>query len=128
MREFLAVDAGGTSSRAVVIDSEGRCRGYGRAAGGNPTAIGVDAAAASVAAAIAQALTAAGPDAATEGILLAHAGGAGLPFPEAVLQRLEPLGIPAPIIPAGDLLAIFASGTPAGDGAALIAGTGAIGG
>ena len=32
---LLAIDAGGTSTRAVVLDSSGRAYGYGRATGGN---------------------------------------------------------------------------------------------
>ena len=38
---FLAVDAGGTSTRAVVVDRAGHVLGYGRAAGGNPTSAGI---------------------------------------------------------------------------------------
>lgn len=38
---FLALDAGGTSSRAVVLDAAGRAHGYGRAGCGNPTAAGI---------------------------------------------------------------------------------------
>jgi N-acetylglucosamine kinase-like BadF-type ATPase len=128
MREFLAVDAGGTSSRAAVVDETGRCLGYGRAAGGNPTSVGLDGASAGVADAIAQALGPAGPGATTEPILLANAGGGGEPFQAAILQRLQPLGVAGPFVPVGDLLALFCSGTPELDGAALIAGTGAIGG
>lgn len=128
MREFLAVDAGGTSSRAVVVEETGRCLGYGRATGGNPTSVGLEGASAAVADAIAQALTTAGGGAAAEPILLANAGGGGEPFPAAILQRLQPLGVRGPVRPVGDLLALFCSGTPELDGAALIAGTGAIGG
>ncbi len=128
MREFLAVDAGGTSSRAVVVDETGRRLGSGRAAGGNPTSVGLEGASAAVADAIAQALSTAGPGAAAEPILLANAGGGGEPFQAAILQRLQPMGVRGPILPVGDLLALFCSGTPERDGAALIAGTGAIGG
>ncbi|MGN6744359.1 MAG: BadF/BadG/BcrA/BcrD ATPase family protein, partial [Amnibacterium sp.] len=127
MHEFLAVDAGGTSTRAVLVDEEGSVLGYGRASGGNPTSIGVDGASAAVAAAIGEALAAAGPRRSVERILLAHAGG-GIGFHDRVLERLAPLGLAAPITPAGDLLALFCSGTPELAGAALIAGTGAIGG
>ena len=128
MREFLAVDAGGTSSRAVVVDETGRCLGSGRAAGGNPTSVGLEGASEAVADAIAQALTSAGPGATAQPILLANAGGGGEPFQAAILQRLRPLGVAGPFLPVGDLLALFCSGTPELDGAALIAGTGAIGG
>lgn len=129
MREFLAVDAGGTSSRAVVIDVEGRCRGYGRGASGNPTSAGVQAAAASVAAAAGQALAARRADAtAVESMLLAHAGATGAAYRDAVAHRLAPLGFRGSVATVGDLAALFASGTEQTDGVALIAGTGAIGG
>jgi N-acetylglucosamine kinase-like BadF-type ATPase len=128
MREFLAIDAGGTSTRAVLIDEEGRCHGYGRAPGGNPTSSGPQRAVTSVLAAIGQALagtTAGGRS--IEVVLLAHAGG----HPEyrpGIERGLQDLGTPGPVVPAGDLLALFASGTHETAGAALIAGTGAIGG
>lgn len=128
MREFLAVDAGGTSTRAVLIDSEGAARGFGRAASGNPTSAEPETAIASVASAIEQALATGRADpAAVEVVLVAHAGGHPTYVP-GIQQRLQALGVTAPIVTAGDLLAIFASGTHATDGAALIAGTGAIGG
>ncbi len=37
---LLAVDAGGTSTRALVLDESGRAYGYGRAGSGNPTSAG----------------------------------------------------------------------------------------
>lgn len=125
----LAVDAGGTSTRAVLVEAEGRCRGYGRAAGGNPTARGARNAADSVAAAAAQALAAPGVDpAAVEVVLVAHAGGGSAEYYGGVRERLAGLGVRASLSTAGDLTAVFASGTHELDGAALIAGTGAIGG
>lgn len=128
MREFLAVDAGGTATRAVAVDSGGRCLGYGRAAGGNPTSHGADRAVASVVAAIEQALAPRGVGAATiELVMVAHAGGHATYLP-GIERELAALGLHAPIRSAGDLLALFTSGTHETEGAALIAGTGAIGG
>lgn len=125
----LAVDAGGTSTRAVVVDAEGRCRGYGRAGGGNPTSCGARNAAVAVAAAAEQALAPSGVDpAAIEVVLIAHAGGGSAEYSDGVRQGLNALGVRAPLSVAGDLTAVFASGTHERDGAALIAGTGAIGG
>lgn len=124
MREFLAVDAGGTSTRAVLVDADGRCRGFGRSSGGNPTSAGVAAAIDAVTAAIA----ATRPSSAVEVVLLAHAGSSGERFHERVGERVEPLGVRAPVVGAGDVSALFASGTPRLDGVALIAGTGSIGG
>ena len=51
MHNLLAVDAGGTSSRAVILDRHGRCLGYGRAGGGNPISSGPTLAGVEVAAA-----------------------------------------------------------------------------
>ena len=48
---FLAVDAGGTSTRAVAVDAAGEVLGYGRAGGGNPTVGGIAAAVAAIGAA-----------------------------------------------------------------------------
>lgn len=126
--EHLAVDAGGTSTRAVLVDSAGRCRGAGRASGGNPTSVGPAAAIDAVASAIGQALEGSQADpAAVEVVLIAHAGGHD-EFQPGVERRLAALGVTAPVVRAGDLLALFASGTHEVEGAALIAGTGAIGG
>src|SRR3954452_9178542 len=128
MSEFLAVDAGGTSTRAVAVDSSGRCLGYARAAGGNPTSHGADRAVTSVVAAIEQALALSGVDpAAVELVMVAHAGGHAT-YVEGIERGLAALGMPAPVRTAGDLLALFTSGTHETEGAALIAGTGAIGG
>ena len=56
MLMFLAIDAGGTSTRAVLVDSAGRCLGYGRAGGGNPTSAGIANAVAAVGEAAEQAV------------------------------------------------------------------------
>lgn len=128
MSDVLAVDAGGTSTRAVVVDADGRCLGYGRAAGGNPTSAGAAAAIASVGAAIEQALAApAVVPASVTTVLVANAGGHP-DFVPGIERRVAALGVPAPVVRVGDLLALFASGTHETEGAALIAGTGAIGG
>ena len=50
---LVAVDAGGTSTRAVVLDPTGHCLGYAVAGSGNPIAVGSEAAAASVAESVA---------------------------------------------------------------------------
>ncbi|WP_375387993.1 N-acetylglucosamine kinase [uncultured Amnibacterium sp.] len=128
MREFVAVDAGGTSTRAVVVDEEGRCRGYGRSTSGNPTSAGAGPAAAAVGAAIEQALAAAAVDpTGVEAVLVAHAGGHA-DYEAGIAQRLSRLGVGGVLARVGDLAALFASGTHEQDGAAMLAGTGAIGG
>ncbi len=65
MSLILAVDAGGTSTRAVVVDPSGRALGYGRGGGGHPLSSGPAGAAQSVGTAVRDALAQARTDAAT---------------------------------------------------------------
>ena len=58
----IAVDVGGTSTRAVIVEADGRCVGYGTAGRGNPTASGAEPAAAAIVAAITAALDRSGVD------------------------------------------------------------------
>jgi N-acetylglucosamine kinase-like BadF-type ATPase len=123
---FLAVDAGGTSTRAVVLDSSGRAFGYGRAAGGNPTAGGIAGAVAAIGEAARRAgsgLTAAEHQFATATV--AMAGEQSPVFAERLTERLEALGWPRVHLQ-HDLLGIFGSGTHEAEGYALVAGTGSV--
>ena len=110
-RVFLVIDAGGTSTRAVIVDSSGRCLGYGRAGGGNPTSAGITSAVAAVGLASEQAR--AGSDI-TGGpphlVVIALAGENTAAFREQVSARLAPLGF-GPVIVEPDLLGMFHSGT-----------------
>ena len=122
---FLAVDAGGTSTRAVVVDASGRAYGYGRAGGGNPTAVGIGQAVTGIGSAAEQAVAAlTGPGRPTLA-LIAMAGEKTQSFREHVVSRLAALGI-REVVLGPDLLGIFHSGTAALDGYALIAGTGTV--
>lgn len=135
MQRILAIDAGGTSTRAVVADLDGECRGFGLGAGGNPISSGVEGALESVAAATMSALrqdhaTAArsgtGASGPFECILIAMAGkSGGLPAAR-ISERLAGLGVHGRLELESDLLAMFCSGTAAADGYALVAGTGAV--
>jgi glucosamine kinase len=122
---FLAVDAGGTSTRAVLIDTLGRAYGYGRAGGGNPTASGIRSAAEAIGDAAERAMR----DLTSPGqptlALIAMAGEKTDAFREQVVGRLTALGL-SEVVLDNDLLAIFHSGTAARDGYALISGTGAV--
>jgi len=123
---LVGVDAGGTSTRSVVVDHSGRCRGLGRAGSGNPTAVGVEAASAAVTASVGDALAAAGlAGDRVDAVLLAMAGAATTSPLDAVRRGLAGLGVDAPVTVEGDLLALYFSGTPRHDGYALVAGTGA---
>ncbi|NNG40477.1 hypothetical protein HJ588_14505 [Flexivirga sp. ID2601S] len=121
---FLTIDAGGTSTRAVVHDSDGRSFGYGVAGSGNPTAVGANAVADAMYSAADEALSQAGAEPVQVGFALAAMAGSRTAAP-GVEGGLARLGVTAELTIAGDLEAIFASGTHQLDGAALVSGTGA---
>ena len=125
MQNFLAVDAGGTSTRAVLLDSSGHCFGYGTAGGGNPVSRGFPGALESLAQAISKALG--GVSHSISEALLAMAG-ASLELPKHLFRdRFMTLGLTGNVMIESDLLAAFYSGTYQDEGCALIAGTGAVG-
>ena len=122
---LLAIDVGGSTTRAYLVDSTGRCLGYGRDRGGNPASNSPDFAAASIIAAVnAAAARAGGP----LDIVLAQIALAG-PLVHVALPALEAafraVGLSGDIVFAGDLLAMFASVTHAADGYCIVSGTGA---
>ena len=122
---FLAVDAGGTSTRAVVLDTSGRAYGYGRTSGGNPTAAGIGPAVDAIGLAAEQALASSTGFRRPSAALIAMAGEKTPAFKEQILRRLAALGLNQVVLD-HDLLGIFHSGTAARDGYALIAGTGTV--
>jgi N-acetylglucosamine kinase-like BadF-type ATPase len=122
---FLAVDAGGTSTRAVVLDTSGRPYGYGRASGGNPTAAGIHDAVNAIAFATEQATAGLIGSERPEVALIAMAGEKTSAFREHVVGRLAALGV-GQVVLEHDLLGMFHSGTAALDGYALSAGTGTV--
>jgi N-acetylglucosamine kinase-like BadF-type ATPase len=126
MTAVLAIDAGGTSTRALVVDATGRCRGFGRSGSGNPTSSGPETAAASLAgsglAALAAAHLAPGDVAV---VLLAVAGAGSGAHQDELVRRLADAGLTVPPVFASDLLATFCAGTHETSGYAVIAGTGA---
>jgi N-acetylglucosamine kinase-like BadF-type ATPase len=122
---FLALDAGGTNSRAVVLDTSGHARGYGRAGCGNPTAAGIREAVNAIGVAAEQALAGSTGSSRPASALVAMAGEKTAAFREQVSDRLAVLGVRRVVLE-HDLLGIFHSGTAALDGYALIAGTGTV--
>jgi glucosamine kinase len=131
LSEFLALggDLGGTSTRIVVVGPDGREHGRGITGGGNPTTDPAGAAAA-----FGDALRAAlsGVDAArVKASVVGIAGGSALRTP-AVATHFDRVWTEAGLtcspgyVP--DLEVADAGGTPASDGAVLVAGTGAAAG
>ena len=125
MQKFLAIDAGGTSTRAVLLDSSGSCHGYGTAGGGNPVSRGFGPALAALTEASTKALG--GTLQPLSGVLVAMAG-ASLELPLQLFKdSFAPLGLDGDVVIESDLLATFYSGSYHDQGLALIAGTGAVG-
>ncbi|GAA2551500.1 BadF/BadG/BcrA/BcrD ATPase family protein [Winogradskya consettensis] len=122
MGYVVGVDAGGTASTAVVATVDGVVVGRGRAGPGNPLTAGARDAAASVTAAVRDALGGRSPTL----IAAATLGIAGPATAAQFAPALTALGVPGPVTVVGDVVTAFAAGSPAASGAVLIAGTGAI--
>jgi N-acetylglucosamine kinase-like BadF-type ATPase len=123
---LVAVDAGGTSTRAVVVHPAGRCLGYAVADSGNPTAVGPEAAAEAVIESVLGALRRAEvPSTRIRLAMLAMAGAGRTSVADHLRHRFAGIGLDAPVVLESDLLATYFSGTDRPDGYAVIAGTGA---
>ncbi|PZG17965.1 ATPase [Nonomuraea aridisoli] len=136
MQLVLGVDAGGTSSRAVLFTLEGEPVRRGSAGGANPVTLGMDAASANLAEAVRAALSGVSPSQ----VRAAVVGLAGNPalcasLSDRVLRAALPSAFPSGtndttpsalrVRTVGDVVTAFASGTAAASGAVLISGTGA---
>ncbi|WP_150245294.1 N-acetylglucosamine kinase [Nocardiopsis quinghaiensis] len=126
------MDAGGTTTRALVTTLSGEQVGLARAGGANPNAHGAEGAARHLAEAVGCALDTAGPGA-RGAVAAAVVGLAGVSSlrEEGVRERMEgalaQAGLPPGLgVFTGDDEIAFASGTPTAHGTVLIAGTGAI--
>jgi N-acetylglucosamine kinase-like BadF-type ATPase len=122
---FVAVDAGGTSTRAVVLDTSGHAYGYGRSGVGNPTAAGIRGAVDAIGLAVEQAMGGVAGSWQPALALIAMAGEKTTAFRDQACERLAALGVRHVVLD-HDLLGIFHSATVAPDGYALIAGTGSV--
>jgi glucosamine kinase len=125
MRTLLAVDAGGTSTRAVVVGQDGVCRGFGTAGSGNPISSGPAHAAEQVASAAAAAIARAGVDVVAGPVVLAMAGSSADADTGWITPALAAAGADGRIVVESDLLATFCAGAWEQDGYAVVAGTGA---
>ncbi len=128
---LVAVDAGGSSTRAVVVDATGRCLGLGTAGSGNPISSGPESVVLALGAAVLQALESGGvPSSAVAGAAVAMAGSRSVrsdagPEHPSITAALTAAGVDAPFVVESDLLAMFCAGSSDLDGHALVAGTGA---
>lgn len=127
MHLLLAIDAGGTSTRAVLVLPHGQCVGYGSAGGGNPISSGNDGVFASLRACIGEAFAAVPPGAhqATSAVL-AMAGASAITSAPELTALLHSEGVSGAVTIEPDLLATFFSGTYHSQGHVLVAGTGSI--
>jgi N-acetylglucosamine kinase-like BadF-type ATPase len=127
---LVAVDAGGSSTRAVVVDATGHCLGLGTAGSGNPVSSGQESVVLAVGAAVRQALASADlSPTSIDGASVAMAGSrsvrsAGGPEHPSITAALAAAGVAAPFVVESDLLAMFCAGTSELDGYAVVAGTG----
>lgn len=123
-RFLLALDAGGSSTRALVATLDGRPCGRAVAGPGNPTAVGAAAALAAVRSAASAALEQAGPGEVVSTVLAT----AGSERVVALADLRRVLGLPAQarFRRVSDLLAMYYSAAVEDSGAGLIAGTGSV--
>jgi N-acetylglucosamine kinase-like BadF-type ATPase len=123
----MGVDAGGTSTRAVLATAAGECAGFGRGGRGNPTSSGIPTALAGVRGAISGALEDSGATLAdVAGIVIAMAGhDARGGRSDWILDPLREEGFTGTLTFESDLLAMYSSGAVAPVGYGLVCGTGA---
>lgn len=124
MRHVIGIDAGGTATRAVLVDESGRCVGYGRAGAGNPTSAGPDVAVSNHVVATTRAIGGTGisPDL----VMLTLAGGLGRDTGPLVAKALEDAGVGTDVRVAGDVMSAYFSATANPTGYLVLSGTGAI--
>ncbi|MEU5265605.1 BadF/BadG/BcrA/BcrD ATPase family protein [Amycolatopsis sp. NPDC021455] len=126
----VGVDAGGTSTRAALVDATGAVLGTGRGEGANPNAHAPEVAAGR----IADAITAALGDRDPGGVRACVVGMAGVsklsdPDVAAVFDAAwARIGLPGVVRTVTDAEVAYASATSAPDGTVLVAGTGSIAG
>ncbi|OZM71036.1 N-acetylglucosamine kinase [Amycolatopsis antarctica] len=126
----LGVDAGGTSSRALLTAADGTVLGTGRSGGANPNSHPPAEAAAHIVEALAAALDAHNPGR-VRACVVGLAGASKLTDPavaELFGKAWAGLGLGCEVRVVSDAEAAFASATSAADGTVLVAGTGSIAG
>jgi glucosamine kinase len=124
---YVGMDAGGSRSRAAVLDATGVLRGAAQGPGANPVSHALDRAFDALAATL-RAAIAGHPVDDVRGLVLGLAG-AGTTGADAVAARIADLaraaGLTCPTHVVGDVVTAFAAGTAEPDGTVLVSGTGA---
>lgn len=126
----VGVDAGGTSTRAALVDAAGAVLGVGRGEGANPNAHAPEVAAGRIASAISAALGAHDPGT-VRACVVGMAGVSKLSDPDvaAVFDAgWTRIGLTCAVRTVADAEVAYASATSAPDGTVLVAGTGSIAG
>ncbi|MEV5715747.1 BadF/BadG/BcrA/BcrD ATPase family protein [Amycolatopsis mediterranei] len=124
----VGVDAGGTSTRAALVDATGAVLGTGRGDGANPNAHAPEVAADRIAGAITAALGAHDPGA-VRACVVGMAGVSKLSdqgVAAVFTATWARIGLTCPVRTVADAEVAYASATPAPDGTVVVAGTGSI--
>lgn len=123
---LLGIDAGGTSTRAVLTDLHGECLGYGVGGRGNPVSAGARRAADGVLDAAAAALSATRHSLSDVSLIVpAMAGMRATGGADWLMDRLVAAGFAGRLVFESDLLATYFSGAADAFGYAMVSGTGA---
>jgi len=123
---YLGADAGGSKTRAVLVDASGEVLGAGKAAGANPVVHGVEHAGRQLAAAFRQALGDHSPSGVTAAVIgLAGGPTAGRPLLDEVKRVAAEVGLKVAPRVVSDAEVAFAAGSPVPDGVLVLSGTGA---
>lgn len=123
-RALLAIDVGGSTSRATLVDLEGNCLGQGKNRGGNPGSNPPEEAAAAVIAAAEAAVAEAGVPLDIKVALLAVAGVRNADVQRRMDEAFRRLGLSGDMVMTGDTHAMLPSITAATEGYCIFAGTG----
>jgi N-acetylglucosamine kinase-like BadF-type ATPase len=121
---LLAIDIGGSTSRATLIDRNGNCLGLGRNRGGNPGSNPPAEAAAAVVAAAESAVTQADVPLDIKVAMLAMAGVRNADSLRLMEEGFRRLGLTGPMVMTGDTHAMLPSVSAATDGYCIFCGTG----
>lgn len=121
---LLAIDVGGSTSRATLVDLAGNCLGQGRNRGGNPGSNPPEQAAAAIIAAAEVAVAEAPGPLDIKVALLAIAGPRNAEMQRRLDEAFRAMGLSGPLVLDGDTNAMLPSVTAAMDGYCIFAGTG----